>query len=237
MIPVYITVHNRLTFTRGMVEYLLACPGIKPIIVDNASSYPPLLDWYSCGGCPVQVIRRATNGGPRAAWEHFGLDEYAYYAVTDCDLDLSRCPIDLVQHLIKGLVKHPAYCKAGLSLALDDLPSKSPLYQEIHDIEDKYWSKPLDSEWFDANVDTTFAVYRGFAAPCLYGPALRSGAPYTARHLPWYTLPGQETPEEIYYLDHLEFQSGLYWSVRQKETNHAALHHLPLPDVQTTPTS
>jgi len=230
MIPVYVTAFNSLTFTRGLVDWLLRCEGARPIVVDNASTYPPLLEWYE--RCPVEVIRRPENGGPRAAWQHVDLSAGPFYAVTDCDLDLSACPLDLLQRCVAGLEKYPAYCKAGPSLEVDDLPERSPLTKEVREVEGRYWVKQLDADWWDALIDTTFAVYRGGESPCTYGPALRAERPYTARHLPWYTIPGAESAEEAYYLRHLEFQSGLYWSVRQKEIIHAAASDVPLPDVQ-----
>lgn len=64
---VFINNHNLLTWPRGMVNYLLDTPDCTPIIVDEASTYPPLLEWYE-NECPVQVWRNKYNSGPRGAW-------------------------------------------------------------------------------------------------------------------------------------------------------------------------
>ena len=46
-IKVVINNRNRLTTTKNLVEHLLRLnPEEKIIIIDNKSSYQPLLDWY-----------------------------------------------------------------------------------------------------------------------------------------------------------------------------------------------
>jgi hypothetical protein len=49
-----------------MVEYFQSIY-VEPIIVDNASTYPPLLSWYETNPC--KVIRLSINCGHRAPWE------------------------------------------------------------------------------------------------------------------------------------------------------------------------
>ena len=207
MTPVYITAFNRLTPLKRMVEFLCRCPGVSPVVIDNASTYPPLLEWYL--ECPVEVIRRDDNAGPRVAWSH--KDDSPFFAVTDSDLDLDGCPLDLVDVLIDGLESHPEYCKAGLSLEIDDLPQDHPFLERILSVELPYWERRV-GRFFDALIGSTFAVYRS-GVPCVYGPALRSDRPYTARHLPWYVKPGQENEEERYYYDHAQHASGLLWTM------------------------
>ena len=45
MTPVIVNVFNRLTTTRKLCEQL-AERGCRPIILDNASTWEPLLEWY-----------------------------------------------------------------------------------------------------------------------------------------------------------------------------------------------
>ena len=121
MIPVWINNRDRLSTTRALVEYLRQVPGCRPIIVDNASTYPPLLGWY--GRCGVEVQRLAFNGGSQAPWRFADLARgAAYYAVTDSDLDLDGVPLDLLAVLRDGLNRFPEANKAGLSLEVHDLP-------------------------------------------------------------------------------------------------------------------
>jgi hypothetical protein len=203
MIPIYINNFNRLTTTRNMVEYLQAVPEALPIIVDNASTYPPLLEWYQ--NCPCEVSRLNRNHGPNAPWLMFkrGMGRGSdYYVVTDSDLDLSGVPADLLQMLRNGLTMHPRRIKAGLSLEVRDLPEQFESTTIIRKWEARFWQKRVDALWWDANVDTTFALYRVADGVCNnVWPALRADRPYTARHVPWYRL---DSEEERYFDEHAD---------------------------------
>lgn len=201
---VFIINYNRLTSTRNMVEYLLTLPDADPVILDNASTYPPLLRWYQ-DACPVEVVLGVKDFGPRVLWadRRSLVPSGEVYAVTDSDLDLSGCPADLLQHLTSGLDKYPEIRKVGVSLALEDIPDDNPLQEFTLDREARYWEDERDDEFYNADVATTLAVYRSHDGqpPAHYGPALRSKAPYQARHLPWYLTPSTMTHEDRYYLD------------------------------------
>lgn len=219
---VFILNRDRLTTTRRMAEYLVAnVDGAEPIILDNASTYPPLLEWYNGQWyhghqCPVPVIRSQRNGGPRCLWEdplfrkHLPPED-EFYAVTDSDLDLSGCPYDVLEVLSAGLYLHQELCKCGLSLRIDDIPDEFPHAEQVRSHEKQFAVDELDDLFFKADIETTFAVYRSW--PCVYGPSARARAPYQAKHVPWYITPKTITEEERYYIQHIpeEFQ-GPVWS-------------------------
>jgi len=221
MIPVYITTFNRLAYVQDMVACLVGVPDVEPIIVDNASTYSPLIEWYR--DCPVEVIRRDTNGGPRAVWATPAIDfrRTTYYAVTDPDLDLSGVPTDFLAVLCDGLERNRDVMKCGLSLEIDDLPSL-PMTARILAWESKFWSDRLDSQFFRADVATTLAVYSAARGYAHYRPALRSDRPYTARHRPWYVTSETATDDDRYYWSHLEHKQTLGWSPRIGRTHGAA---------------
>ncbi len=180
MTPVWINNRNRLTTTRAMVEYLAGVPGALPIIVDNASTYPPLLEWYA--QYKGEVIRLNENLGPWAPWIVSGdlARGNDYYVVTDSDLDLAGVPVDVLEKLRDGLEKHPDMIKTGLSLEINDLPS----WQEIglennHEWESAYWRHKTEDGWWIAITDTTFAMYRRgwHSAKQAVGPAAAPIAP------------------------------------------------------------
>lgn len=200
--PIYINNFNRLTTTRRLCEYLDGVPNVNVIIIDNASSYGPLVEWYRSSH--RNVIRLSANLGHRAPWTTGIVDQSRtpYYVVTDSDLDLEKCPTDLIERLREGLRRYPNKTKSGLSLEINDLPN-SPYKKRVIEFESRYWRRRLDKEFFDAGVDTTFALYltgRPASNPRTYGNAIRSDRPYTARHMPWYTTASNITAEEKYYL-------------------------------------
>jgi hypothetical protein len=200
IVPIYINNRNRLATTRGLIDFLYHVSGAHPIIVDNASTYPPLLEWYA--QCAVEVVYTKQNLGPRAPWliQHEMMPRCVYYAVTDSDLDLTGVPLDLLQVLASGLAKFPQATKAGLSLEICDLPADYESTAVIQAWEDQYWQR-FEDGWWLADVDTTFALYRaGENWPGL-SPAVRADRPYTARHEPWYR---SRTDEDIYYEQHAD---------------------------------
>ena len=200
-IPVYINNFNRLATTRGMVEYLRTIPAALPIIVDNDSTYPPLIDWYRT--CDCEIVLLGDNGGPRAPWEHGCIDLQAeYYAVSDSDLDLSGIPVDVLDVLGSGLRKYPGIIKAGLSLEINDLRDDHPIQRQARAWEGHYWNARVDEKFFDAATDTTFALYRRGDGYGGWAPALRADRPYCARHVPFYRSAEEWDEEERYYADH-----------------------------------
>jgi hypothetical protein len=198
--PVYINNRDRLTSTRGLVDYLHQIPDAYPIIVDNGSTYPPLMEWYDTQ--PTNVIF-LNNLGPWAPWTLNKIErERDFYVVTDSDLDLTGVPLDVLDHLRQGLEDNPKCLKAGLSLRIDDLPDTihSKIIQEW---EQRFWAKEIDG-WYHVDTDTTFAMYRARTPVLPNGrvdvrPAIRADYPYTASHIPWYQ---QDTDEERYFFEH-----------------------------------
>jgi hypothetical protein len=97
-------------------------------IIDNASSYPPLLRYLSGleQSRQAKVIRLAENAGHLAIWRQSLLDwleidtEYVY---SDPDVvPIDACPRDLVGVLQSVLIDNPDIAVAGVGLRLDDLP-------------------------------------------------------------------------------------------------------------------
>ena len=226
VIPIYINNFNWLTPTRALAGYFDDVPAAEVIIVDNASTYPPLLEWYR-SACPYKVVRLSANGGKHAPWNsgtvlpaavHRALFGSDYYVVTDPDLSLDACPKDLLEFLTAGLQRYPSSNKVGLSLEIDDLPSECPWAVEAERWERQFWTQRRDEQFFQAGVDTTFALY---SVDTPHGTAkrsdpnaLRSDRPYTARHLPWYMKTDELTQEELYYFSSV--RNGV-WGKKWKE--------------------
>jgi len=205
-----------------MVAYLKRLHDVHIVVVDNASSYPPLLDWLAA--TDVEVVRLKENVGYRCVWKRgliplgsdhrkrFGTD---WYVVSDPDLDISSCPLDCVQVLAEGLSRRPRYVKVGLSLEIQDLPDHYAHKQSVLVWERGHWlpGKRVDGTFFHSAIDTTFAVYhcdRPYQEDAWIAPSLRADRPYTARHLPWYCDLDNLDEEELFFLRSL--QTKTHWS-------------------------
>jgi hypothetical protein len=208
--PIYINNFNWLTPVRALVDFFCGIPRTEVIILDNKSTYPPLLEWYA--KCKQRVLYLDDNYGEYAPWTsgavlpaHEHRAEYSsdYYVVTDPDLSLATCPGDVLNILLQGSQKYPSVTKVGVSLEIDDIPSTSPLFSNVTSWEKQFWTHRRDNRFFDADVDTTLALYHvdvPFSRARTTGNSLRSDRPYTARHLPWYIELATMTAEERYYI-------------------------------------
>ena len=217
MARAYLNNRDRVTTTSALATWLRNT-GTQVIILDNASTYPPLLEYYRNLPEGVTVQYFGTNAGPWAFWErNLHKQQTEPYVVTDSDmLPDDACPNDLMDKLAAMLRANPGCGKVGPGLRIDDLPSDSGWGINgggIRQNESPYWTKRHSSEAFFAPIDTTFAMYevdrnsegkQGFE--CMTGNSvnprnLRMDFPYVFRHMPWYmTSPLSE--EELYYRTH-----------------------------------
>lgn len=197
---------NRLTLPMNMANWL-AVRGCEPIFVDNHSDYPPLLAYYN--NCPYQVYIMDKNYRHTVIWDQGLLDKIGIegnYIVTDPDLDLRSIPANFVSVLEEGLRRYPRFEKCGFSLEINGAGAG---YAEW---EKQFWCHPLDSEYFEAAIDTTFALYRVRHHAQL---ALRTNRPYTAKHVPWYYSRLEDMPvDEQYYMKTTELSHVLGGIVR-----------------------
>lgn len=209
MAPVFITNRNRLTSTRQLVEWLRQADQVERIVIlDNASTYPPLLEWY--GKLQDVCVRpMPKNCGPWAFWDYKLYEEFdSQYVVTDSDIvPADCCPKDLITRLEDVLSRHQSRRKVGPGLRLDNLPDLFPGKQLTIAENQKFWppqAQEVEPGVYSGALDSTFALHRarsGFVDQFDH-LSLRTGFPYVAEHRPWYTWPLDE--EEMYYLNHAE---------------------------------
>ncbi len=216
-IPIIINNYNRLTFLIQLIDSLEKRGYSNIYIIDNDSTYPPLLDYYS--RCPYKVFYLKKNLGYTAIWrsEVYDIFKHSFYVYTDSDIVLhENCPEDFMKVFLKALKKYPRCMKVGFGLAIDDLPECYRDKDKVVHHESQFWGKPIDSLFFEAQIDTTFALYRPFC----YGHSdgrhlmLRSGKPYIARHAPWYVDSNHLSEEEKYYISSCSFAT--HWSEQAK---------------------
>jgi hypothetical protein len=211
----YLTVFEQLTWPRVMAQECVRL-GLDPILLDNGSTYGPLLEWLD--DCPYTVIRVGHNAGCYGFWHagrHLSLN--SEYVVSDSDLDLSRVPADAVERLRDALARNTDVAKAGLSLEIEDLPETYPFRRDVWTWERPYWTHRRGDAWL-ADVGATFAVYdprRNELLGRSFYSAVRLDRPYTARHLPWYVDFDRLNDELRYYFSRCD--NVVYWSSRARQ--------------------
>lgn len=215
----FVIMYNRFTWAKALCEFL-SDNGCEVILMDNGSTYPPLLEWYE--KCPYELHKMGNSHYNRGLWTGGVIDYYGdkNYILTDHDLDLSLVPADFVNKLFVGLENNTEVMKSGLSLKINDLPDNA-YTKEVIAWEKKWWEKPTDKNGFYmADIDTTLALYDAERTKKFYKDgfflAVRSPKPYVAKHLSWYNTPENITEEEIYYQEHIIGIRG-HWNHRYKE--------------------
>jgi hypothetical protein len=209
-IPIFVNNRDRLTSTKTLCDWLLKAGTKKITVLDNDSSYGPLLEWYRSLPDGVEVVRQG-NLGPWGAWSTGRLQTQANpYIVTDSDCVPSECcPLDLVDRLLKLLRDNPGCGKVGPGLRLDNIPDLSRDFITNGDGkgwegEGVFWKRRHSISAFYAPIDTTFAIYNEHSQWVGAGwQNLRMDMPYVVEHTPWY-IEKPFSEEEQYYRDHAD---------------------------------
>ena len=200
-IPVFIICRDRVDSLTTLVTWLERHGMTKIVLIDNDSVYPPLVEYFA--KTPYQVLRLFRNVGHTSPWKINiirALVPKDFYIVTDPDVIPSEeCPDDFLQYFLELHKKHFAHQKVGFGLRIDDLPDHYPPKSLVIDWEKQFWKTELSKEVYEAGVDTTFALYKPYTYFYIIHPSLRTGTPYTARHLPWYTDPKKVSVEDKFY--------------------------------------
>ena len=204
--PVFIPVRDRLAPLLELLDWLVAHGQHEIWLVDNASTYPPLVEYLD--KTPFHVVRLHHNLGHRSPWLSGIVQRQAhgrYFVVSDPDVVPDpACPADALEHFRALLDRYPDIDKVGFGLRIDDLPDHYPLKHEAIDWEWGFWSDEVEPGVYRAGIDTTFAMYRPLERRHELLSAYRTGAPYVARHLPWYQDPTHMTDEDRYYREHAD---------------------------------
>lgn len=204
-IPIIINNFNRLTSLQQLLDALTIRGYTNIYILDNASTYPPLLDYYDT--CPFPVLRLSENLGFKALWKSPLRKRFCrdYYIYTDSDVvPVKECPNDFIDYFLRELKRHPLARKIGFSLRIDNLPDCYAHKDKVIRLESHYYANFTADKLYRAPIDTTFALYRPRVglSRSRFVEAYRTPYPYQAEHLPWYNDSSNLSAEEQYYISH-----------------------------------
>lgn len=201
-IPVIINNRNFLTWPKAMVERIKEYDGVgEIIIVDNDSTYPPLLEWYATNPCRIERLN--DNLGMGAPWVSEVVKQLngAPYVLTDPDMGLEDTPDDTLLYLFDKL-NTLQLDKVGLGLDWQIVEKKSPYYERLNVYEKSRWSNSpvIDGVYTEVQIDTTFALYN---VDHYFIGGGSTTFPYVARHYPWeFSIEEARNNEEfMYYMD------------------------------------
>jgi len=228
--PIVILNRDRLNSTKSLVESLIQRGYVNIVILDNGSTYDPLLDWYSYQNTCKVFFNKEVDHNHQALHnllliknEFFtNLLRDSWYVLTDSDLALhSSVPSNFINDLINMCIKYDKD-KVGLGIHVDDI------HRDLFS-NDEYWElmsfmKDYENQFtrnggpygvveikdqnnpcvlYDAPIDTTFAVCKQNSAPIASRNCLRTGYPYLSKHMPFYYDISSIPEDELYYLTHM----------------------------------
>lgn len=205
-IPIIINNFNRLGYLKKLLESLEIRGYSNIFIIDNCSSYPPLLEFYD--NCKYQVFRMKKNYGAYSLWKSGLYNRFRknYFAYTDSDIEpIEECPADFLNYFLLALKRHRLASKVGFSLKIDDIPDCFKFKKNVVDHEHTFSRFFMsDESLYYAPIDTTFALYRPRTSwkHANYNIEIyRTAFPYMARHLPWYIDSNNPDEENRYYFE------------------------------------
>ncbi len=203
--PVFIIVRDRLSPLLQLLQWLKSAHIDEIYLIDNCSTFPPLVEFLA--ESHHTVVASTRNWGHRAPWLTGSVQRLARhreFIVTDPDVvPDEHCPLDAISFFQALLDRHQDVHKVGFGLRIDDLPASYALASEVVAWERRFWVSEREPGVFNAPIDTTFALYRS-QRHHRDDLALRTGAPYLARHLSWYTDSTALTDEDRYYRSHAD---------------------------------
>jgi glycosyltransferase involved in cell wall biosynthesis len=221
-IPVIIPSFNQLYYVKNTIKQLKRFGLFNFIILDNGSTYPPLVKWFEETKIPVVID--LSNPGPRTFFTDSEIWERLpnYFIVTDPDLEYNeKTPDSLVDDLIEI---SETFCFPKIALALDksDTEAMIPI---VEDCEGGYWKTVIartkyGDPIYDAKTDTTFALYnkKFVTRPGLlawdadFFTAPRIAGRFTCKHWGWYYKKPVPKNEHEYYKN-----TATHWSSTEHE--------------------
>lgn len=207
-IPVIINNRDLYTWPIAMIHRILKYDGVGDIIVvDNGSTYPPLIHWYDRQ--TLVQVKRCDNLGHGGAWVSGAVSDLGseFYVVTDSDMGLEDTPDDTLMVLLEKLNHQPDLEKIGLGLNWQTVPPESPYFYRLNLYEKDRWEKSnvLNGVHVDVQIDTTFALYN---KPYYFIGGGSMSFPYVARHYPWEIINYVDNKEFKYYIDNASSSSS-----------------------------
>lgn len=216
-IPIIIISFNQLEYLKKLIDYLLSKGFSNVVIIDNNSTYKPLLDYFNEIESKVKIHRLKKNYGHLVFWKRYDLFvKYGngYYVVTDSDIvPIANCPEDFLMKFQSILLKNKKRMKVGFGLKIDDIPLNNPNRDKVINWESRFWKKKVSEGVFDADIDTTFALYKPFyhRKNKKFKTALRTDYPFVALHGGWYIDINNLTEEQLFYFK--EANNSSSWKI------------------------
>lgn len=210
-IPIIIPNFNQLTYLRNLINQIRwYYPENSIQVVDNGSTYEPLLEFYEDAPLWLHVFKYKENDFVANLKDHLNGHPAEYYVITDPDLSIHPATPPNFLEVFKTAIDVYGFHHAGFGLITYDIPAWNPKVGWIQVDERALLSKPVtithegkDYYGHRAALDTTFSLWKrdngGWKSPmdgASWGNSLRL---FQAFHLPFYLDATRLNPEMQHY--------------------------------------
>ncbi|MFV0196388.1 glycosyltransferase family 2 protein [Empedobacter falsenii] len=206
-----------------MIDFLIDRGFENIVIIDNKSTYPPLLEYYDTIKKSVTIEFMNDNYGHMVFFENKNLQEKygkGYYVLTDADIvPNENLPVDFMSVMLNYLERYfRAINKVGFALRIDDIPDYFPFKEKVLEWEEKYWKNKISDNLFKADIDTTFALYKPNYPTCFnnvnFYRGLRISDSFNSSHGGWYKNFDKLSDEDKFY--QLTASTSSSWNVNER---------------------
>ncbi len=223
-IPVIIINFNQLFYLKQLIDFLIKREFKNIVIIDNASTYQPLLDYYTEIQDVVTVEKMNTNSGHDVFFKNKDLQRKygkGFYFLTDSDIvPNDNLPKDFETVMLNYLFKYyKKINKIGFAIDTQDIPDYYPLKEKVQAWEKRFWEDELEKNVYFAFIDTTFALYKPKYPKTIFNlfkfmTAIRMAGDFTCKHGGWYLNPNALTEENLFYIKTANQSSS--WKIDEK---------------------
>lgn len=210
-IPIIIINFNQVFYLKKQIDFYLERGFENIVIIDNNSSFPPLIEYYEEIRDLVKIEYMEKNFGHLVFFKNKNLQKKygkGYFVITDADIVPNKnLPTNFMNILIQKLHQYfDTVNKVGFALEISNIPNYFPYKEKVLTWENKHWESEIEKDCYLTKIDTTFALYKPnypsrFSGINFYN-GLRIAGNFTAIHGGWYKNPNQLTEEEKFYEEH-----------------------------------
>jgi glycosyltransferase involved in cell wall biosynthesis len=212
-VPIIIPTFNNPTYLKNTVDYFLSKKYDNIVVLDNNSSYPPMIELLERFSKNFIVIMQNINAGPRQLMNDPKAFEILpeYFFITDPDLKFNDDMPDNFLEVFKKILDSHNVFKVASALSLD-IDAENVLdddyvvfgtHMTIRQLEQRYYETQVidyhSSPGYIADTDTTFALYKKSNSRFGLFRAIRMGGIFSAVHYGWYRNPPIPALEYEYY--------------------------------------
>ena len=220
--PIIIIGFNQYTYISKMVKQLENYTK-DIIIIDNGSTFKPLLKYYD-EEYKYTLLKMDSNHGHKVYEDKFV--KYLVgdlFIITDPDLEFNKnLPKNYISELIKISNEYKAG-RVGFALLIDAPDIRTELSYAslpIKEWEGRFWKNKINHpylELYNAPIDTTFCLLNTIHNK--FGLTIRIAGNYTCKHLPWHHYFYKDLLKEEYDYYLLNNKSTNFWKDDNKDNN------------------